>query len=184
MDVAHLRVVLTQPAFSVARVIHTCADAVDPGDILTPFQRLTVPEPPRPRPFSPFMTTNSDVRGTIVSTKDVMLNFGSSFRASGHIPGVRGGHLGSLEHGIAAESGVVYVDLGSQAVMPGDLLIVYRYEDPGSSLNNLPREVSRLESARTAIGELVVVKVGERAATAVVTYATDGLTMGDMVERR
>ena len=37
---------------------------------------------------------------------------------------------------------------------------------------------------RTAIGELVVLKVEERASTALVTYASDGLSLGDVVERR
>jgi hypothetical protein len=185
LDVAQLRVVMAQPDFSLARVVRTCADAVDPGDVLLPFEQAGFPEPPRPRPFSPFMTTNSGVRGTIISTKDVMLNFGSSFQASAQIPGVRGGNLGPLERGVASEGTIVYIDIGQeQAVKAGDIFIVYRQLAVDQTLQNLPKEVKKVEFARSAIGELIVVKVGERAATAVVSYATDGLTFGDAVERR
>ena len=41
------------------------------------------------------LTTISGVKGMIVSTKDVMLNFGSAFKGTGEIPGIRGGHLGA-----------------------------------------------------------------------------------------
>src|SRR6185436_3112441 len=94
LDVAQLRVVLLQPEFSLARVIHSCADAVDVGDIVTPFEQIVLPTLTRPRPLGPMLTTNSGVKGMIVSTKDVMLNFGSAFRATGEIPGIQGGHLG------------------------------------------------------------------------------------------
>src|SRR5262249_36310118 len=43
LDIAQLRVVLAQPEFSLARVVHTCADAVDVGDILMPFEQIVVP---------------------------------------------------------------------------------------------------------------------------------------------
>jgi hypothetical protein len=185
LDVAQLRVVLAQPDFSLARVIHTCADAVDPGDLLVPFQRIAIAEPQRPRSFNALMTTTSGIRGSIVSTKDVMLNFGSSFKVSGQIPGVRGGHLGPIERGVASEGTIVYIDAGqNKAVKPGDVFIAYRSVDVDPRLYNLPKEVSKLSTTRTAIGELVVVKVGERAATALVTYSSDGLSLGDVVERR
>jgi hypothetical protein len=185
LDVAQLRVVMTQSDFSLARVVRTCADAVDPGDFLTPFQTISVPEPPRPRPFSPLMTTDGKLSGVIVSSKDVLLNFGSSFRASGQIPGVHGGRLGPVEHGISGEGSIVYIDLGlNKDIKPGDVFIVYRNIDVDETVYSLPREIDRLRTARAAIGELVIVKVGERAATAVVTYATDALSLGDVVERR
>jgi hypothetical protein len=71
-------------------------------------------------------------------------------------------------------------------VKPGDVFVVYRDVDADvdQRLYNYPSQVKKLKTARRAIGELVVVKVGERAATALVTYATDGLVLGDSVERR
>jgi hypothetical protein len=186
LDIGQMQVVMVQPDFALARVIHTCADAIDPGDFVMPFQQITVPEPPRSRPFSPTMTVSSGVKGMIVSTKDVMLNFGSTFEGTHHIPGVQGsGLLGPLDRGVAAEGSIVYIDLGqNKTVKPGDLFIVYRHLETDDALYKLPHDVKKITVGRAAIGELLIVKVGERAATALVTYASDGLTMGDAVERR
>jgi hypothetical protein len=66
---------------------------------------------------------------------------------------------------IVATGGVVYLNVGETAgVKPGDLFIVYR----GSA----------------AIAEVAVLKVEEKSSTALVTYSTDALVLGDRVERR
>jgi LysM domain len=186
LDVGQVRVVLAQPEFSLARVINTCADGVDVGDTLVAFQPVVVPPPSRPRPFSPVVTTSSAVSGNIVTTKDVMLNFGSSMKASQQIPGVRSGELGLLDRGIAGEGSIVYVAIcpSCPMVKPGDLFIVYRDVDIHRTLYHYPKEVKKLKNARVAVGELLVVKVAERAATALVTYSTDGLILGDTIEPR
>jgi hypothetical protein len=185
LDVAQVRVTLVQPDFSLARVINTCGDAVDPGDFLVPFERIVVPAPGRPRPFSATMTTTSGIRGEIVSTKTVMLNFGSTFKVSEIIPGVPSDSLRTTERGIASEGSIVYIDIGQDhAVNPGDVFIVYRGVEIDERLFDLPKEVKKLRNARRAVGEVVIVRVGERAATGLVTYASDGLLLGDSVERR
>jgi hypothetical protein len=185
LDVAQMTVVLVQPDFSLARVVHSCADAVDVGDTVIPFQPVVVPMPTRPRPLSPVMVTTSGIKGTVVSTKDVMLNFASSSKSSGQIQGANSGPLALLERGIAGDGDIVYVDIGEdRAVNAGDVFIVYRDVEIDRRLYNYPKEVKKLDMARRVIGELIVVKVGERAATAVVTYATDGVALGDTIERR
>ena len=79
----------------------------------------------------------------------------------------------------------MYVDVGEgQGARPGDLFIVYRNVNLDSALYSLPPEARKLKGAREAIGELVLLKVGERASTALVTYASDGISLGDVVERR
>jgi LysM domain-containing protein len=185
LDVGQIRVVLVQPDYSLARVLHNCGDAVEVGDFLLPFQRLVVPAPSRPRPFSPTMTTTSGIHGMIVTTKNVLLNFGSSFKGSGTLAGAHEGRLEPLERGVASSGSIVYIDIGQDAaVNPGDVFIVYRDVEIDNNLYSLPREAKKLRSARQAVGELLVLKVGERAATALVTYSTDGLVLGDQVERR
>ena len=90
-----------------------------------------------------------------------------------------------MEQGIASEGMIVYIDVGQdKSVKPGDVFIVFRDVETEQRLYDLPKEVSRLKKTHNAIGELIVVKVGERAATALVTYAADGLALGDSVERR
>jgi hypothetical protein len=185
MDVGQMRVALVQPDFSLARVIHSCGDAIEVGDIMLPFQPIVLPPRQRPRPFGPFMTTTSGIKGAIVNTKGVLLNFGSAFKSAGIIPGVSGGRLGPMARGIASEGTIVYLDIGQEnGVNPGDLFIVYRAVDFDDRLYALPREVEKLRNLRTAVGELLVIKTGERASTALVTYATDALSLGDAVERR
>jgi hypothetical protein len=185
IDVAQIRVVIAQPEFSLARIIHSCGDAVEVGDIMLPFQPIVLPPRQRPRTFSPFMMKSGGLQGAIVNTKGALLNFGSAFQASGIIPGVRGGRLGSVERGIATEGTIVYLDIGQEnGVKPGDLFIVYREIELDSRLYRLPPETDKLRDLRTAIGELLVIKTGERASTALVTYATDALSLGDAVERR
>ena len=53
------------------------------------------------------------------------------------------------------------------------------YVDFDQRLFPAPREVKRLDHSPAAIGELIVVRVGERASAALVTYATDAVTLGE-----
>jgi hypothetical protein len=186
LDVGQVRVVLVQPEFSLAHVIHNCADALDVGDVLMPFQQIVLPARERPRPFSPTMTTNSGVKGNVVSSKTVLLNFGSAFKGTGKIPGVHRGHLGREDRGLAPAGEIVYINIGQDnAVKPGDVFIAYRDVYLDKRLYHYPHDSDdKLRSARRAIGELLVVKVGERGSTALVTYASDALALGDAVERR
>jgi LysM domain len=186
LDVAQIRVVVAQPDFSLARITFSCSDAVEVGDLVMPFQQIVLPPIPRPRPFSPTMTASGGTSGTVVSANSVLLNFGSAFEGSGIIPGVRNHDLAGLtERGLAPAGSIVYVDVGEfQAVKPGDIFIVYRDFRDDERLFPAPREVERLEHTRTAVGEIIIMKVGERASAALVSYATDALVLGDTVERR
>jgi hypothetical protein len=187
LDIAQIRVVVVQPQFSLARVMNSCGDAIEVGDLLMPLEPIVMPTPPRPRPFSPTMTTDSGVHGVIVSAKTVLLNFGSAFKSSGIIPGVRSdSRLGVTDRGIAAAGATVYIDLGTdQNIKPGDIFIVYRGIEFDRRLFYGDHEgLEKLRAARTAVGEIIVMQVGERASSALVTYATDALFLGDVVERR
>jgi hypothetical protein len=105
---------------------------------------------------------------------------------SGQTPGVAGNdRLGVMKRGIAETGNIVYIDIGQEkGVNLGDLFIIYRHVEIDERLFPAPREVKRLEYSPAAIGELIVVRVGERASAAFVTYATDAVTLGDIVEHR
>ncbi len=185
LELAQVTVVVAQPEFSLARVVRNCGDPIEVGDIMLPFERIDLPTLPRHRPFSAFMKATGDVKGIVVITKSALLNFGSVMKGSGSIPGVRGGRLESISRGIGSEGTILYVNVGQgQGVKPGDLFIVYKAVDLDSSLYPLPAEIKKLKGARTAVGEVVILKVGEQASTALVTYASDGISLGDSVERR
>jgi hypothetical protein len=132
------------------------------------------------------MIADSSHQGMVVSAKSVLLNFGSTFIMSGETPGVlTHDRLGNLERGIAETGNIVYIDVGSdQGVRLGDIFIIYRHVDLDQRLFHAPKDFQRLDNAPTAIGELIVTRVGERASTALVTYTTDAVTLGDIVELR
>ena len=186
LEIGQIQVTVTQPDFSVGKIIHSCGDAVEVGDIMMPFQPIVLPERERPRPFSPLITTTSGVRGEIVTTKAVLLSYGSHFsNPENFLPGIGGTGVGLIDRGVATAGTIVYIDIGKCcSVNPGDIFIVYREVPIDHTLYPFPKEVDKVKRQRTAIGELIVVKVGERASTALVTYSTDALSLGDIVERR
>jgi hypothetical protein len=185
LEIAYVRVTLTQADFSLARVIRTCGDAVEIGDVMLPFEPAEFPQPQRPRKFDPLMTTGSGITGEIITTKTVLLSFGSNFAGPMIQPGVGGGGLGVIDRGIAAAGSIVYINLGQdKSVKPGDIFIAYRSETFDGRLFSYSKDVNKLKAQRIAIGELIVLKVGERASSALVTYSSDSLSLGDSVERR
>jgi hypothetical protein len=74
---------------------------------------------------------------------------------------------------IAGQEQLVSLNLGTaNGLAPGNLLTVYRVMYPG------------VPSPRNVLGELVVVAVRERTATARVSYSRDAIMNGDRVELR
>src|SRR5262249_55245588 len=109
----------------------------------------------------------------------------SLLKVSQKTAGVVSGDLRQLERGYATEGSVLYVNVGAdQGVKAGDVFIVHRSFEPNKKLYRYPKETKKLKGQRAAIGEMIVVKTGERASTALVTYAADAIALGDSVERR
>jgi hypothetical protein len=182
LEIAHVRIVLAQDNYAMARVVRSCESA-EVGDIMVPLQLVQLPALPSKRAFSPLMRSSGSELGSVISTKNALLSFGSAFRTSGKIPGVSQGSVKSVEHGVAAEGEIVYIDVGKgQGVKPGDFLIVYRDVDVEGDA--LATDRQRVQTQKTPIGELVILKTEELASTALVTYSTDGILLGDVVERR
>jgi len=74
---------------------------------------------------------------------------------------------------IAAQGQIVTINLGSaNGIAPGNMLTVFKIMYPS------------VPTSRNVIGELAVVAVRERTATAVVTYSADAIMNGDRVELR
>jgi hypothetical protein len=74
---------------------------------------------------------------------------------------------------IAGTGSIVSLDLGSEAgIAPGNVLSVFRIVYPS------------VPSPRNVVGEVVVVSVKERTATAKVMYSSDAIMNGDQVELR
>jgi hypothetical protein len=172
LEVGQAEVVLGQADYAVARVKQGC-EAVEVGDLLVPYVKTDFPALSSKRAFSGTMRGSGQVPGNVILTKDAVLNSSSTFGTKYDVPSAgRGSTLHTLDRGVAGEGGIVYLDIGKETgAKPGDLFIVFR-DSPGNT------------SARTAIAEVVILKVEERASTALVTYSDDAISLGDVVERR
>ncbi len=79
----------------------------------------------------------------------------------------------ALDAMIAGEGQLLTIDAGSESgVAPGNVFAVYRIDYPS------------VPTPRNVVGELTVVSVREKTATAKVTYSADALMVGDMIELR
>ena len=173
LEVAQVEIVISQEDHALARITQGC-EAVELGDLLIPFNRMDFPALPSNRSFSGTMRASGQMPGSVVMTKTAMVNSGSTFGSKASVPSAGNSSLRALDRGVVGQNGVVYLDVGKAAgAKPGDLFIVYRDEGVSSSEND-----------RIAIAEVVLLKVEERASTALVTYSADLIALGDVVERR
>ncbi|HZI51180.1 MAG TPA: LysM peptidoglycan-binding domain-containing protein [Terriglobia bacterium] len=171
LEIAQVQIVTGQADHSLARITYGC-DSVEVGDVLIPYARTEFPPLPSKRPFSPMMKASGQVPGNVILTKDAMINDGSQI--FGRHPNIQkaGGKLATLDRGIVGEGSVVYLDIGKESgAKPGDLFIVFR-------------DNKVVQNSRTAVAEVVILRVEERASSALVTYSDDAISLGDVVERR
>ncbi len=166
-----------RPDHSLGRVTQGC-EAVELGDLLVPYNKIDFPALPSKRPFSGTMKASGQIPGNIVMTKDTLLNSGSAYGTGASVPRAPWGSLKTLDRGVVSEGGVVYVDVGKrEGVKAGDFFIVFRDVE-------LRDGSAKGQKARSAIAELVILKVEDLASTALVTYSDDAISLGDVVERR
>src|SRR5262245_34590488 len=79
----------------------------------------------------------------------------------------------ALDATIAGEGQLLTIDAGSESgVAPGNVFAVYRIDYPS------------LPTPRNVVGEVTVVAVRAKTATAKVTYSSDAIMVGDLVELR
>ena len=154
MDVAQIQLAKVQDDFALAEVLSNC-DAVEPGDVLVPYVQFEVPDLPRNRSFSSVMTATGNIKGSVVFMRNSVAVAGSIY-SSATAPNPRS---------IVAAGGVLYINAGKEeGVKPGDLFIVYH--------------------GTAAVAEVAVLKVETNTSSALVTYSTEALYLGDPVERR
>jgi len=154
LDVAQIQIVQVHEDFALAEVMASC-DAAEPGDVLVPYVSFEVPELPRNRSFSSAMKATGNIKGSVAFMRNSVI-VARSVYSSSTAPSAKS---------IVATGGVIYINVGkADGVKPGDLFIVYHGD--------------------AAIAEIAVLKVEDKSSTALVTYSTDALVLGDRVERR
>lgn len=174
-DMGQATVTFVQGNTAVAKVDFSC-DAVVPGDLVMPFKERTLADfHPRPFAFQQFVALKGGTKGRILLSKDFDVYMG--------------------------EGKKFYVNIGAnQGLKAGDYLRVYRgyslneldptdqmsfatmsYDDdqdkePGTKSNRYG------EIPKRVLGEAVVLLVTPTTATAMVTYASEDLQIGDHFE--
>ena len=169
-DLGRLRVVVAQPDVSIAQVVYAC-DSMQRGDYVRPFAERPAPPLRETRKFDRFAPASGREKAMVVSAKD--------FRQS----------LGAND--------VMYVNLGSaQGVKVGDYFRIFRYqgtrhETPyqlygtAYKVYGFGRTTVRYnwdQLPRDILGEGVVLRVSENAATVLITYSLREIYLGDYAE--
>jgi nucleoid-associated protein YgaU len=159
-DIGRLRVLLAQENTATAEVTFACeeiltSDLVIPGEKrVSPLQRTGVS-------FDKFAPPSGKTSGTVFMSKE--------FRQ------------------LLGDGNVVYIDVGSkQNVQAGDYFRVIRkfHKDNISLSNRLDYKRYRptFDSVRKVIGEVVVLRVEQNVSTALITYSSQDIMLGDGVE--
>lgn len=193
LELGQMRAVIVQPSFSLVRIVHSCGE-ITVGDIVTEFEEIDFPDLPSNRPFSPFMPSSGGISGAIAMTRDVLQvsntpALGGSRVLSGYRTSLaEETAISGVVGGLAASGRIVYLDLGARdGIEMGDMFLIYRPMSTDGDRGLLPIPAGAkdiLANERYVVGELVVLKVEERAATAMITFSSDGISPGDLVEIR
>jgi len=169
-DAGQLKVVNVQPNVSTAEVIFAC-DYLQRGDLISPYQDR--PSPPY-KPASAF-----DIFAPVSGKSVGMLVVGKEFTQS------------------YGKFSTVYVNLGTgQGVHVGDYLRIFRYQGSHSEFapnfddfqykmygfGSTPVKYQWNDLPRDVLGEGIVLNVGPKSATILVTVSRMDLYAGDYVE--
>jgi outer membrane protein OmpA-like peptidoglycan-associated protein len=175
-DVGRVQIVGVRGTIGIAQVIFSC-DGLSPGDVAVPFQERPMPalRPASGAKWDRFAPPNGLLGGRIVGAKDfdsqvatghkVYLNVGSSqgVKAGDYFRAVRDYRIASMNE----------VDALSYKASVADDTQKNPPIFPKSRLGELPRR---------SLGEMVVLNVSPSSATAMITFALEGIEVGDRVE--
>lgn len=148
---------------ATVRVTHACTD-IPMGSFLKPYEPIPIPLGRKSPPAVACDPPSGKAKGRIVYTRDGVYQIGTDTD--------------------------VLVDLGlAEGLQPGDFLTIYRYNygfeygirPQGTYWVNLPPPEG-VQIPRTYLGELAILSVGDRWATARVTDANRLIEVGDEVE--
>jgi len=148
---------------ATVRVTHACTD-IPMGSFLKPYEPIPIPLGRKSPPAVACDPPSGKAKGRIVYTRDGVYQIGTDTD--------------------------VLLDLGlAEGLQPGDFLTIYRYnygfeygiKPQGAYWVNLPPPEG-VQIPRTYLGELAILSVGDRWATARVTDANRLIEVGDEVE--
>jgi hypothetical protein len=168
-DIGRVRVVHVEPNVSTALFSYSCG-YLQRGDIARPFAERPAP-PLKPASLDRFPTYSGKSQGMVVSAKDWAQ--------------------------VVGMNDVIYVNLGStQGAKLGDFIRIYRYQGTRHDTayqdrrtaysrwgyGKTPTPYQWKDLPREFLGEGIVLRVSENAATVLITFSLRDIYLGDYVE--
>ena len=159
-DLGRVRILLAHENSATAEIIFAC-ETLQVGDILIPNESRVAPVDRPQAPFDKFAPPSDKTRGKIFFAREYKTVIG--------------------------KGDIIYADVGQQqSVQTGDYFRVIRYFN-SSNISAFNRDDYRkyrqtYDAVRKVIGEAVVLRVEAKTITALVTYSTTEISLGDGVE--
>ncbi|HLG12902.1 MAG TPA: hypothetical protein VJH03_00040 [Blastocatellia bacterium] len=185
-----LRVIDVQDYVSTAEITVSC-ETISFGDLLKPYEEYTSPSPRDARPLPRYGESSGGVTGQIMMSPKLREYFSANeivLIDLGERQGIRPGDYFTIYRKIGRTEGITNVrdDDVVQERSEGYGSIRYRGGDVSSIATRAPVEkVLRERPAlpRKVLGELVVLKVQNTAAVALITRTNAEVNIGDWIER-
>jgi hypothetical protein len=159
-DIGRLRVLLAQENSATAEVIFACEEMVV-SDLIIPEEQRVSPLQRTGVPFDKFAPPNNKTSGQVFMSKEFRRTIGNG--------------------------NIVFLDVGSkQNVQVGDYFrVVRKFHKDNISLFNrgdYNRYRTTFDGVRKVIGEAVILRVEPNVSTALITYSSQNILLGDSVE--
>jgi outer membrane protein OmpA-like peptidoglycan-associated protein len=175
-DVGRVQIVGVRGNIGIAQVIFSC-DALTPGDVAVPFQERSAPalRPASGPNWNRFAQPNGLLMGRIVGAKDFDSQVGTGHKVYLNVGSNQGVKVGDYfravrDYRIASMNDV---DALSYKASVADDTQKNPPVFPKTRLGDLPRR---------SLGEMVVLNTSPTSSTAMLTFALEGIEVGDMVE--
>ena len=159
---------------AILAVKKTCEPIV-PGDYVIPFENRPRPELKYTGAFDPFATPNGKLTGRIISSRDFDQNVGTGKAVYLSVGSDQGVKVGDYFHATRT-----YEQIGQD---PVDNLAFKATTTEDTQANSVTFPKNKLnELPRRSLGEMIVIGVHPKSATAMVTFALEDVKVGDGVE--
>jgi len=185
-----LRVLETQEKTATAEIFVSC-DTIEFGDLLKPYEEMTGPGARDPHPLPRYAEGSGGTSGRIVYSRGQHEYLSANqivFIDLGRRQGIEAGDNFNIFRTIGRTEGITKVptdnvvhqrdkDFGSNRYRGGDYAISATHETNGEVLAKRPA------IPRKVLGEMIILKVENSTAVALITRTTEEINIGDFVER-
>lgn len=173
-DIGRVKVVTTRNNITIAQVEFAC-DTISPGDLVMPYAERAIPAFRRDMPFDRFAAPNGKLQGRILMARDFDVVLGAGRKAYLNVGADQGVKVGDYFRVVRDYqiSKMERVDALSYKATTTEDTQKKPPVFPTSRSGELPRR---------SLGEAIVLSVGPKSSTVMVTYSLEEMLVGDHVE--